>query len=113
MLLPYQNKPVGRECPPGSQSYRPANWSGQDRAFPRNSKRRSRVRPAISRMGGLAMTAVVEGDRCWRDRFGRDGYAILDRVIPPDRVAELIESTRSYAAGGHDGLLDRRGEVYG
>ena len=29
------------------------------------------------------------------------------------RVAELIEATRAYAAGGHDGVLDRRGEVYG
>jgi ectoine hydroxylase-related dioxygenase (phytanoyl-CoA dioxygenase family) len=50
----------------------------------------------------------------WADRFARDGYAILDGVVSPERVAELIETTRSYATGDHnDGRLDRRGEVYG
>jgi ectoine hydroxylase-related dioxygenase (phytanoyl-CoA dioxygenase family) len=52
-------------------------------------------------------------DAGWRVRFDRDGFAILDRVVAPDRVAELIEATWAYAIGGHDGLLDRRGEVYG
>ena len=49
----------------------------------------------------------------WLDGLQRDGYAILERVATPDRVAELIEATRVYASGGHDGVLDRRGEVYG
>jgi ectoine hydroxylase-related dioxygenase (phytanoyl-CoA dioxygenase family) len=64
-------------------------------------------------MGESAMTAVVEQVRDWRERFDRDGYAILDRITSPDRVAELIEALQIYATGGHDGLLDRRGEVYG
>ena len=34
-------------------------------------------------------------------------------MATPDRVAELIEATRVYSGGGHDGVLDRRGEVYG
>jgi hypothetical protein len=59
------------------------------------------------------MTAVVEQARDWRERFDRDGYAILDQITSSDRIAELIEATRMYATGGHDGLLDRRGEVYG
>jgi ectoine hydroxylase-related dioxygenase (phytanoyl-CoA dioxygenase family) len=49
----------------------------------------------------------------WIDRFEREGYAILDGVAAPDRVADLIEATRDYASGTHDGRLDRRGEVYG
>jgi ectoine hydroxylase-related dioxygenase (phytanoyl-CoA dioxygenase family) len=47
------------------------------------------------------------------ERLERDGFVILDRVATPDRVAELIEATRVYATGSSDGLLDRRGEVYG
>jgi hypothetical protein len=49
----------------------------------------------------------------WSDSLERDGYAILDHILSPSLVAELIEATRTYGAGGHDGLLDRRGEVYG
>ncbi len=47
------------------------------------------------------------------ERISRDGFAILERVATPARVAELIEATRSYSSGDHDGRLDRRGEVYG
>ena len=49
----------------------------------------------------------------WVERVDRDGYAILPGVATPDRVAELLEATRIYASGAHDGRLDRRGEVYG
>jgi hypothetical protein len=49
----------------------------------------------------------------WIERFERDGYAIVEGVATPGRVAALIESTREYASGAHDGRLDRRGEVYG
>ena len=59
------------------------------------------------------MTAVVEQARDCRERLDRDGYAILDQITLTDRVVELIEATQMYATGGHDGLLDRRGEVYG
>lgn len=45
--------------------------------------------------------------------FERDGYAILEGVATPDQVAALLEATAGYAAGSHDGRLDRRGEVYG
>ncbi len=47
------------------------------------------------------------------ERFDREGFAILDHVLSPDQVAELLEATRTYAMGEHDGRLDRRGEVYG
>jgi ectoine hydroxylase-related dioxygenase (phytanoyl-CoA dioxygenase family) len=52
-------------------------------------------------------------DASWVENLGRDGYAILEGVATPDRVAALIEATREYASGTHDGRLDRRGEVYG
>src|SRR5262245_31591534 len=49
----------------------------------------------------------------WVERLARDGYASLEGVATPDRLAGLIEATRAYAAGAHGGRLDRRGEVYG
>ena len=49
----------------------------------------------------------------WSDSLERDGYAILDRILSPVHVTELIEATRMYASGDHDGRLDRGGEVYG
>ena len=49
----------------------------------------------------------------WSDNLERDGYTILAHILSPLLVADLIEATRAYATGGHDGLLDRRGEVYG
>jgi ectoine hydroxylase-related dioxygenase (phytanoyl-CoA dioxygenase family) len=49
----------------------------------------------------------------WIDCFERNGYAILDGVATADRIADLLEATRAYASGTHDGRLDRRGEVYG
>jgi ectoine hydroxylase-related dioxygenase (phytanoyl-CoA dioxygenase family) len=57
----------------------------------------------------------VTSVRCtsWSERLERDGFAILDRIATPDRVAALIEATRVYATGDSDGRLDRRGEVYG
>jgi len=45
--------------------------------------------------------------------FHRSGFAIIEQVLSPASVAALIEATRAYSAGGHDGALDRRGEVYG
>jgi hypothetical protein len=49
----------------------------------------------------------------WIDRLERDGYAILEGIATLDHVAGLIDATRAYASGAHDGRLDRRGEVYG
>jgi hypothetical protein len=59
------------------------------------------------------MEALPVSCTSWPERLDRDGFVILDRVATPDRVAELIEATRVYATGSSDGLLDRRGEVYG
>lgn len=56
---------------------------------------------------GATMTAN------WLEGLEQDGYAILEGVASPDRVGALIEATGGYAAGAHDGRLDRRGEVYG
>jgi hypothetical protein len=47
------------------------------------------------------------------DEFNRSGFMIIEGVLSPKRVADLLESTRAYATAGHDGALDRRGEVYG
>lgn len=59
------------------------------------------------------MTEESTAAAIWIDCLPRDGFAILERVATPARVAELIEATRAYSSGDHDGRLDRRGEVYG
>jgi ectoine hydroxylase-related dioxygenase (phytanoyl-CoA dioxygenase family) len=59
------------------------------------------------------MSEASTATASWIDRIECDGYAILEGVSTPDRVAELIEATSAYASGVHDGRLDRRGEVYG
>jgi hypothetical protein len=43
----------------------------------------------------------------------RDGFAILDRVLPADRVVELIEASEGWSVAGREGVLDRQGETYG
>ena len=52
-------------------------------------------------------------DTCWRERFDRDGFAMIDRVLSQDQVAELIEVTRTCLLTPHAGVLERDGEVYG
>jgi hypothetical protein len=47
------------------------------------------------------------------DEFERSGFLIVPGLLSESRVAALIEATRAYASAGHDGALDRRGEVYG
>jgi hypothetical protein len=59
------------------------------------------------------MTDESTASANWPERVAREGYAILEGVMTPARLAELIEATRSYSSGDHDGRLDRRGEVYG
>ena len=49
----------------------------------------------------------------WREPFERDGFAIIESVLTPDRVAELIDVTRTCFLTEHDGVLRRSGEVYG
>jgi len=49
----------------------------------------------------------------WLESFERDGFAIIEGAVTPDRLTALIEATRVYSKAGHDGVLDRGGEVYG
>ena len=51
-------------------------------------------------------------DHCL-DSFEQSGFMIVDGVLGSTRIASLIEATRAYASVGHDGALDRGGEVYG
>ena len=59
------------------------------------------------------MTSHSKADCPWLDSFERMGFAIIEGVLSPGLVAGLREATDGYSAGGHDGALDRRGEVYG
>jgi hypothetical protein len=59
------------------------------------------------------MAVMAKTSTAWTHCFDKDGYAILDHVLSPAHAAELLAATRAYATGGSDGLLDRRGEVYG
>ncbi len=45
--------------------------------------------------------------------FEDSGFALIERVLSPGTVVGLREATEAYSAGGHDGVLDRGGEVYG
>ncbi len=49
----------------------------------------------------------------WRESFDRDGFAIIEAVVTPDSLTALVEATGEYAKAGHDGALDRAGELYG
>jgi hypothetical protein len=59
------------------------------------------------------MTLTLETGSSWHDRFDRDGFAIINNVLAPDQVAELIEATRICSSTSRDGVLERGGEVYG
>jgi hypothetical protein len=52
-------------------------------------------------------------DANWLDRFDRAGFAILEGVLSRVDIVALSEATQAYASGGHDGALNRGGEVYG
>ena len=49
----------------------------------------------------------------WRERIDRDGFAIIDRVLSPDQVAELLTLTYTRISTNDNGVLERGGEVYG
>jgi ectoine hydroxylase-related dioxygenase (phytanoyl-CoA dioxygenase family) len=49
----------------------------------------------------------------WRDRFDRDGFAIIDRVLTAGQVSELIAVTHALSSTEERGVLHRGGEVYG
>jgi hypothetical protein len=59
------------------------------------------------------MAVTLKSRTSWHACFDRDGYVIIDGVLPPDRVAELIEVTRICSSTARDGVLERGGEVYG
>jgi hypothetical protein len=59
------------------------------------------------------VSASSSFSRQWIDDFNQSGFAIIEAALSPLRVTELIEATRTYAAGGHNGALDRSGELYG
>ena len=63
--------------------------------------------------GALPMNQTLEASTQWRDRFDRDGVAIIDSVLAPGQVAQLIELTRGCASHPREGVLERGGEVYG
>jgi hypothetical protein len=41
------------------------------------------------------------------------GFAIIEDLLSSGTVADLREAMHAYSTGGHDGVLDRGGEVYG
>jgi Phytanoyl-CoA dioxygenase (PhyH) len=59
------------------------------------------------------MDRTLQTTTCWRDCFDRDGVAIIDTVLPPGRVVQLIELTRSCSSNPREGVFERGGEVYG
>jgi hypothetical protein len=59
------------------------------------------------------MSAESPFDSSSLDELNRSGFAIVERVLSTTRVAGLIEAICTYATSGHDGALDRSGEVYG
>jgi Phytanoyl-CoA dioxygenase (PhyH) len=59
------------------------------------------------------MGLKLETSTSWRECLDRDGAAIIDNVLTPGQVAELIEDTRSCTSNPREGVLERGGEVYG
>jgi ectoine hydroxylase-related dioxygenase (phytanoyl-CoA dioxygenase family) len=51
--------------------------------------------------------------RSWKECFERDGFAILEHVVAPDQAADLIDVMRNSSSAASDGVLDRKGEIYG
>jgi Phytanoyl-CoA dioxygenase (PhyH) len=59
------------------------------------------------------MSVNLASNTAWRKSFERDGFAIIESLATLQRVAELIDVTRTCSANEHDGVLSRGGEVYG
>jgi ectoine hydroxylase-related dioxygenase (phytanoyl-CoA dioxygenase family) len=59
------------------------------------------------------MALALELSTSWHERFHREGFAIIDGVLPSDQVARLIEVTRIGSSTASDAVLERGGEVYG
>ncbi len=52
-------------------------------------------------------------NRNWLGSLGRDGFALIEGVVSPQVVAELIDLTQPYLADKRAGVLERGGETYG
>ena len=59
------------------------------------------------------MTVRSIGSPTWREHFERDGFAIVESVVAPERVEALLQITGTCLLGEHDGVLRRGGEAYG
>jgi Phytanoyl-CoA dioxygenase (PhyH) len=59
------------------------------------------------------MSVYLQGGGPVLESFEVSGFAIIERVLSPEAVVELLEATRAYSAGEHDGVLERGGRVYG
>ena len=62
---------------------------------------------------GCAVSLSLQAGGRKLESFEDSGYAIIGRVLSPDTVEELLDATNAYLVGGHDGVLDRGGLVYG
>lgn len=56
---------------------------------------------------------VPPSKACGMDVLDRDGFIILESVLGPDQVAELIQLTGTCSPAQGEGVLHREGEVYG
>ncbi len=60
------------------------------------------------------MPVTPDSNAAWRERFDRDGFAIIERVLTADQLSEAIAVTRiDISPTAEQGVLRRRGEVYG
>jgi Phytanoyl-CoA dioxygenase (PhyH) len=59
------------------------------------------------------MNQTLEASTQWREHFDRDGVAIIDGVLAPGQVSQLIELTQNCSSIPREGVLERGGEVYG
>jgi hypothetical protein len=59
------------------------------------------------------MSTSSKTNRSVFDSLDVSGFAIIEDLLSSRTVADLREAMGAYSAGGHDGVLDRGGEVYG
>jgi ectoine hydroxylase-related dioxygenase (phytanoyl-CoA dioxygenase family) len=59
------------------------------------------------------MTKPQSDDNNWLALLARDGFAVIERVVAPEVVQELIDRTQRELREKRAGLLERGGETYG
>jgi Phytanoyl-CoA dioxygenase (PhyH) len=82
-------------------------------AQPLRSQEWPELESQAATLWSIEMALALVTRTSWHERFDRDGFVILDSVLAPDQVAELIEVTRICSSTARDGVLERGGEVYG